>query len=141
MTTTPKELLVDVRSPAEFATGALSNDLYAAVNIAHQAIDQLPEFYMALGIDVDKTDNITLYCRSGRRSNIALRTLQGLGYTSVRDIGGFEEARAVLKREELGRVTGANEKVVMIREKQHDQRRTSRARSFSTLLVGLKGLQ
>ncbi|KAF2872688.1 hypothetical protein BDV95DRAFT_443618, partial [Massariosphaeria phaeospora] len=77
-----QELLIDVRSPAEFATGALATNTTSAVNIEYQLIDQLPQIYSARGIEVGKSDAITLYCRSGRRSNLALQTLKGLGYTN-----------------------------------------------------------
>src|SRR5690242_12992026 len=87
-----KQYLIDVRTPAEFAMGPLQN----AINIEYQLIDQLPSVVPS----VQKADAITLYCRSGRRSGIALQTLRSLGYSNVRDIGGFEEARATLEREE-----------------------------------------
>jgi rhodanese-related sulfurtransferase len=135
-----QKLLVDVRSPAEFATGALANDLYSAVNIEFQSIDQLPEVYRDLGIDVHKGDDITLYCRSGRRSNIALQTLRDLGYTHVRDIGGLEEARAVLKKEEFGRITGAEEEMKRSRVQKSEGKKEVLAQSFGNLLDGLKSL-
>ncbi|KAF2690806.1 hypothetical protein K458DRAFT_355076 [Lentithecium fluviatile CBS 122367] len=137
----PQTLLVDVRTPAEFATGALSNDLYFAVNIEYESIDQLPEVYSGLGIGIGKDDDITLYCRSGRRSNIALQTLRGLGYTKVRDIGGLEEARAVLKKEEIGRIIGAEEKVKETRESRSEGKKEALVKSFGDLLDGLKWLE
>jgi rhodanese-related sulfurtransferase len=135
-----KQLLIDVRSPAEFITGALASDLFSAVNIEYQKIAQLPEIYRELGVGVNKDDDITLYCRSGRRSNIALQTLRGLGYTNVRDIGGFEEARAVLKREEMTRAIGAETKTARLQEKSEGEKE-ARVKSFGTLLDGLKGLE
>lgn len=98
-----QELLIDVRSPVEFATGPLTSDIAPTVNIEYQSISQLPEIYAARGIAVHKEDHITLYCRSGRRSNIAMNTLRGMGYLNVRDIGGYEAARGVLDREQVGR--------------------------------------
>jgi rhodanese-related sulfurtransferase len=136
----PNQLLVDVRSPAEFATGALANDLYSAVNIEYETIDQLPKVYRALGVAVGKNDDITLYCRSGRRSNIALQTLRRLGYMNVRDIGGLEEATTVLKKEEVGRVTGPGTGGMKIQEKK-DGGKQARVKSFGNLLDGLKGLE
>ncbi|KAF2256271.1 hypothetical protein BU26DRAFT_18079 [Trematosphaeria pertusa] len=137
----PQEILIDVRTPAEFATGALSSDLYDAMNIEYQLIEQLPQVYAALGIHVRKSYAITLYCRSGRRSNIALQTLRGLGYTNVRDIGGFEEARAILKREELGRKSGADVKAAMLRERKEEEKNEARVNSFGSLFHGLKRLE
>ena len=37
----------------------------------------------------DKQQTILIYCRSGRRSAIAARTLSDLGYTDVKDFGGI----------------------------------------------------
>ncbi|KAF1955472.1 hypothetical protein CC80DRAFT_505363 [Byssothecium circinans] len=136
----PKQLLIDVRSPAEFATGALSNDLYRAVNIEYSLIDQLADIYLARGIFIDKDNDITLYCRSGRRSNLALQTLRALGYRNVRDIGGFEDARAVLKKEESERAAGFV-KETRTPERDEGEKQRQRAKSFGALLEGLKGLE
>jgi len=134
------EFLVDVRTHAEYSTGYLSNDLSTAVNIEYQSIAQLPEFYQNLGINVNKGDSITLYCRSGRRSNIALQTLRGLGYANVRDIGGFEEARALLLKEELGRRTDA-ERGALKMTAQENNGIEQRKKAFGALLDGLKALE
>ncbi|KAF2745666.1 hypothetical protein M011DRAFT_379211, partial [Sporormia fimetaria CBS 119925] len=75
-------ILIDVRTPAEFATGFLSFKDTKAINIEYQNIEQLPEIVSQLrSIIVKTSDTITLYCRSGRRSNIALQTLRALGYS------------------------------------------------------------
>lgn len=143
----PQELLVDVRSPVEFASGALATDIAPTVNIEYQIIDQLPEIYAARGINVSKDDRITLYCRSGRRSNIALQTLKNMGYLHVRDIGSFEDARRVLDKEqvqrqldvEMGGLEGAEEK----REEKakEDPKKHTRVKSFGKLVDGLKALE
>ncbi|KAF1358292.1 hypothetical protein EJ07DRAFT_34309, partial [Lizonia empirigonia] len=78
----PQELLIDVRSPLEFSTGPLVSDLAPTVNIEYTSIDRLAEIYAQQGIYVDKNDSITLYCRSGRRSDIAMRRLKELGYAN-----------------------------------------------------------
>ena len=130
--------LIDVRTPSEFATGSLSNDIHPfAINIEYQSIAALPSIISG----ATKDDNITLYCRSGRRSDIARQTLRELGYVNVRDIGGFEEARAVLKREEVERKVG-----IEIDEK-HGAKEVERARAlgrkkaFGALLKGLQGCE
>ena len=41
----------------------------------------------------DKDTPITLYCRSGRRSEAARQTLLGMGYTQVTNAGGYEELK------------------------------------------------
>ncbi|KAF2635853.1 hypothetical protein P280DRAFT_460966 [Massarina eburnea CBS 473.64] len=135
------QLLVDVRSPAEFSTGALANDLYTAVNIEYTVIDQLTDVYLARGVFVDKDDDITLYCRSGRRSNIALQTLRGMGYHNVRNIGGLEEAQALLQKEEADRAVGSAKEKPAIPEVNSSEKKGSRAKSFGALLEGLKELE
>jgi rhodanese-related sulfurtransferase len=142
---TAQELLVDVRSPLEFATGALASDIASTVNIEYQVINQLPEIYAARGIDVHKDDHITLYCRSGRRSNIALHTLKNMGYQHVRDIGGFEEARKVLDIEQVQRQLDAELEKEMGGEaggeEKEDPKKHIRVKSFGALMEGLKALE
>ncbi|KAF2805654.1 phage shock protein, partial [Mytilinidion resinicola] len=87
-----RTVLVDVRMPGEYVTGFLGS----AINIEYQDISQLAQ-------RASKTDEITLYCRSGRRSGIARETLKSLGFENVRDIGGLEEARETLRKEEIQR--------------------------------------
>lgn len=99
----PQELLIDVRSPLEFSTGPLASDIAPTVNIEYTHIDSLADIYAQQHIAVSKDDHITLYCRSGRRSGIAKQRLEELGFSNVRDIGGFEEAKRVLDREMVGR--------------------------------------
>ena len=72
-------LIVDVRTPAEFAGGAYPG----AVNIQ---LDELPSRVNELG---DKSRDITLYCASGARSAYAQRMLQQMGFTKVTNAGGL----------------------------------------------------
>lgn len=146
----PAELLVDVRSSVEFATGPLSSDIAPTVNIEYQIIDQLADIYAARGINVAKDDNITLYCRSGRRSNIALQTLKNMGYQNVRDIGGFDAARAVLDREQVQRQLDGEMEIMGVGktghqmegvEEQVDEKKHVRVKSFGALVEGLKALE
>lgn len=67
-------LIVDVRTPAEFASGHYPG----AVNIPH---DEIERRMNELGSD--KNRPIVLYCRSGRRAGIVLDQLRGAGYTRV----------------------------------------------------------
>lgn len=137
-------ILIDVRTPSEFSTGALSANNSPAINIEYQLISQLPHVLSAHGIDVQTSDPITLYCRSGRRSNIALQELRELGYSNVRDIGGFEDAREVLRREEESRVekgVGAVEQEVVEKDGVNEVRIEGRKKAFGDLLAGLKGLE
>jgi len=83
-------ILLDVRSPSEFAAGGLPG----AINVPYESVAQ----YVEGNNDISKDTDITLYCRSGRRSAIALNALKELGFRHVRDIGGLEEARTVLEK-------------------------------------------
>ena len=82
---TPKQvLLIDVRSPEEFAAGHLDG----AINIPHEQIaEQIARFTQ------DKNAEIQLYCRSGRRSGVALETLQGMGYKNLSNLGAYDDLK------------------------------------------------
>jgi len=41
----------------------------------------------------DKNTPVILYCHSGRRADIALKTLKDLGYSQVENYGGYEAAK------------------------------------------------
>ena len=41
----------------------------------------------------DKATQIILYCRSGRRADTALKTMQAMGYENVVNFGGLEDAQ------------------------------------------------
>lgn len=70
-------VLIDVRTPDEFATGHIHN----ALNIP---IDELESRLAEVPTDRD----VVLYCRSGNRSNQARQLLSGKGYTLIYDLGG-----------------------------------------------------
>lgn len=72
-------LVVDVRTPAEFAEGHVPG----AVNIP---LDQLPQ---ALQVDPRLGHKpLVLYCRTGRRSALAIALLAEHGITDVRQLAG-----------------------------------------------------
>lgn len=77
-----KGVWIDVRSAEEFNAGHLQD----AVNIPH---DKIIEGVKAIGSDKDAP--INLYCRSGRRAEIALTELKNAGYTNVTNHGGYED--------------------------------------------------
>lgn len=76
---------IDVRSTEEFKQGHLPG----ALNIVHTDIAS-----KISAVTSDKTAEIQLYCRSGRRSGLALDALQKLGYTNVHNAGGYAELAA-----------------------------------------------
>ena len=84
-----KDVIIDVRSPQEFAAGHVEG----AINIEHGNIAQ--EIAKA---GVGKDDTVLLYCQSGRRSSIALDTLKGLGFSKAENVGGIEQARKTLAK-------------------------------------------
>lgn len=75
-------LVVDVRTPEEFAAGHLEN----AFNVPHTKIaDNLAIF------GAERGREIVLYCRSGRRSGLALAELTALGFTKVINGGAYKD--------------------------------------------------
>lgn len=76
---TPGVVLLDVRRPDEFAAGHLAG----AANIDAEAAD-----FEAQIATLDKHARYAIYCRSGRRSAIAMTKMTALGFGSVRDLGG-----------------------------------------------------
>lgn len=75
----PALLVVDVRSAAEYDEGHLPG----AVNIPHDAIGgRMAEF----GAPGER--DIVVYCRSGRRSELALAALQEAGFSRLFHLEG-----------------------------------------------------
>jgi len=72
-------LLLDVRTPAEFAGGHLQG----AKNIP---VDELAGRLAELG---SKETPVVVYCRSGGRSNRALGMLHKAGFEGARDLGAM----------------------------------------------------
>ncbi len=70
-------LLIDVRSPEEFADGHIDGARNIPLNVLDAAIPSLPK---------DKT--IVVYCHSGARSSVAATHLADAGYT-VRNLGAM----------------------------------------------------
>ena len=77
-----KGVWIDVRTPEEFSRGHLKG----AVNIPMQEIGE-----KISSVSPDKNAPVNLYCHSGRRAQVALQTLQQMGYTHVINQGGYAE--------------------------------------------------
>ena len=73
-------LLVDVRTPTEFAAGHIDN----AVNYPLAEVDMRFN-------GVEKSRPIVVYCQSGNRSGIAYNYLVEQGFTQVHNGGGYQE--------------------------------------------------
>lgn len=71
-------VIIDVRTVQEYAEGHIAG----AINLPLDIISN---------IDVAKDKKVIVYCRSGRRSNLAAIELIGLGYENVYDMGGLED--------------------------------------------------
>ena len=82
-----KDIIIDVRTPAEFA----ADHIAGAINIDHEVIAR--DIAQA---GVGKDDRVILYCRSGRRSGLAMNTLKAMGYSRAENVGGIEQARKTL---------------------------------------------
>ncbi len=71
--------ILDVRTPEEFAAGHVPG----AINIPYT---ELEERYSEL--ELEGSDELVVYCQSGRRAAIAEAALSELGFTNVRDLDG-----------------------------------------------------
>jgi phage shock protein E len=81
--------VIDVRTPAEIAGGALPG----ALAIVHTDI---VAGVAALALPSDAP--LVLYCRSGNRSGIATAALQAAGYTQVTNGGSYVQLAAALEQ-------------------------------------------
>jgi phage shock protein E len=79
--------LIDVREPFEFA----EEHIPGAVNIPLNAIaghaEEIRNF----------NSPVVLYCRSGSRSGMALRILNGLGIENLYNGGGLSDMKSLMK--------------------------------------------
>ncbi|MCB1190486.1 MAG: rhodanese-like domain-containing protein [Leptospiraceae bacterium] len=74
-------IVVDVRTPFEYGRGHYNG----AINIP---VDQISMRHKELG---KKGQNIIVYCRSGRRSEIAKNNLMQMGFTNVFNGGSLAD--------------------------------------------------
>lgn len=82
-------LVIDVRSPGEFASGHLAR----AINIP---LDQLEA---ALPQRVpDKAQVLLLHCASGTRSGLAKSKLRGMGYANAFNLGSYGRAEGIVNQ-------------------------------------------
>jgi phage shock protein E len=70
-------LLLDVRTPSEFAAGHVEGAKNVAVQQLEGALD-------ALG---PRDRPVVVYCQSGMRSRLAVALLRRAGFTAVHDLG------------------------------------------------------
>lgn len=85
ITISASTIVLDVRTPAEYASGHLDG----AINLDVQS----PAFEsLAAQLPIDA--EYVVYCRSGSRSAAAVDRLDTLGFTTLTDAGGIDAAAA-----------------------------------------------
>ena len=73
-------LLIDVRTPEEFASGHIQNAVNISVETLQARLDEVP-----------RGAPVVVYCRSGNRSASAAQILVEGGYQLVYDLGGIQD--------------------------------------------------
>jgi len=81
------QYVIDVRTAEEWQAGHIEGAIHIPYD---QMADRIAE------VTRDKAAAIALYCRSGRRSGIALKRLKELGYTNVENLGSLQDAQKKL---------------------------------------------
>ncbi|MBA4336168.1 rhodanese-like domain-containing protein [bacterium] len=76
--------IIDVRAPEEYNEQHISNSTLVPLDSLSSEIANVE--------NLNKSDEIIVYCRSGRRSMEAYKILNSLGYTNVKTmVGGINE--------------------------------------------------
>ena len=76
-------IIIDVRTTEEFAAGHL--DGAVNYNVEDGTLEQaLPS--------LDPNANYVVYCRSGRRSAVAVDLMKDNGFTQIADLGSLDDA-------------------------------------------------
>lgn len=76
--------LIDVRTPLEFSQGNING----SINVDFKNEDEFLNYFNEL----DKTEPVFIYCRSGNRSKKSADKLINLGFSKIYDLeGGFIE--------------------------------------------------
>ena len=84
-----KLIIIDVRTKEEYDSGHIPRSLLIPYDeMEATAASLLP----------DKNASIIVYCRSGRRSEIAAKSLVKLGYTNVADLGAISDWKYGLEK-------------------------------------------
>ena len=83
-------MLIDVRSKEEFDSGHIKGSINIPIDEIRKRLNE---------IDVKKNHPIYVSCQSGTRAYIALRILQGNGYSNVSNLsGGYETYSIATKK-------------------------------------------
>ncbi len=84
-----KPIIIDVRTEAEWNAGHIEGAILIPYDVISEKIGTVTR---------DKSKRIYVYCRTGRRSGIAKKALEKLGYKDVVNLGSLEDAAKTLKR-------------------------------------------
>ena len=76
---TPGAVLLDVRTPEEYAGGHVAGSRNLPLQMITRVEDEIPE----------KDTPVFVYCQSGGRSRRAAAFLEKVGYNRVKNIGGL----------------------------------------------------
>lgn len=87
--TDQRPCVIDVRTEAEFQTGALQGAINLPLAQLEQRLDELPS---------DRQASLVIYCASGGRSAMACTLLRQHGYIRALNAGGLWAAAAALGR-------------------------------------------
>jgi rhodanese-related sulfurtransferase len=79
--------IIDVREKDEWESGHVPEALHLPVGSVQDQIASLVP---------DKSAKIRVYCAAGRRAEKAKQTMLDLGYSDVRNLGGFSAAETAI---------------------------------------------
>ena len=82
-------LIIDTRTEAEWNEGHLEGAILIPYDRIAQGITTIAP---------EKNTEIKLYCRTGRRSGIALETLKRAGYSNLKNLGSMGDAAKELHK-------------------------------------------
>lgn len=90
-------LLLDIRSPTEYAAGHLAGALLVPTRLP--PLGNCDIFMLGLRLmemlgEADKSRTIYVYCKRGVRAQVAVELLQCMGYENVESMGGIETTLA-----------------------------------------------
>lgn len=84
----PDSIVIDVREPKEYAAGHIPG----SINIPGARINTVDE------VIPEMDTPLYIYCLSGARSSRAVASLQGMGYSNVKNIGGINQYKGQLEK-------------------------------------------
>lgn len=89
-----KQILLDIRTPSEYASGHLPDAILIPTESPPQADWGLTERYLWMVMQGKPLAlPVYVYCRKGIRAREAQKMLHRLGYTNVTSLGGVEEGQ------------------------------------------------